>query len=533
MTWPRFDKSHVVDSIRRRLALCRLPLLTASEAIPWVFLIRWQPSHMNELRAFIGHSFEEDDEEIVLVFLQYFDQIRKLRPDFSWENARSASPRDLAEKVLSLIADKNVFIGICTRREWAVPPERPSPSLWPRGFWKAPRSAFQWKTSDWILQEIGLARGRGMEIIILLEEGVRKPGGLEGNVEYIGFNREHPQECFGQILEMVQAISPRATQLIGGVSENPVKLASEVAEPPQDNNNFVEPLPSWSIQDYRRALLRGVYSENEEQLSRITAAYFATPEGANKTAKAEWNSNIEAAKILWGKGGSLDALHRLAVENPESSMISAHLARAYAQYGDFDRSAAEYLKAATIPSAPDGYWLRSRAAVQLIKAGRSVDARDVVEAMKSDTTADVGNERILLDLMAEIAGLEKDKTAEVAAMERIVEMSPDDISTRFQLAFGHSEQGNEDMALHHYRAIPQRERDQSAWNNLGVPYDRFSMPGKSVSSYRKAEEMGETLAMSNLARRLMNAGFLKEAEAEFNSSRSRTITKVFPKALRP
>ena len=44
------------------------------------------------------------------------------------------------------------------------------------------------------------------------------------------------------------------------------------------------------------------------------------------------------------------------------------------------------------------------------------------------------------------------------------------------------------------------------------------MPIKSVSSYRKAEKLGETLASANLAYRLMNAGFTEEAATILNSA---------------
>jgi hypothetical protein len=70
----------------------------------------------------VGHSFTKDDEAIVGAFLRYFDQIKKIRPDFSWEHAESAEPRELSEKVLALVKDKNVFIGICTRKEKTVSP---------------------------------------------------------------------------------------------------------------------------------------------------------------------------------------------------------------------------------------------------------------------------------------------------------------------------------------------------------------------------------------------------------------------------
>ena len=72
---------------------------------------------MNEIRAFVGHSFVEEDKVVVEKFLRHFDSLKKILPNFSWESARGAEPRELSAKVFSLIKKKNVFIGICTRRE--------------------------------------------------------------------------------------------------------------------------------------------------------------------------------------------------------------------------------------------------------------------------------------------------------------------------------------------------------------------------------------------------------------------------------
>ena len=75
---------------------------------------------MTEIRAFVGHSFADDDAEVVNKFLKYFDQLSKLDLKFSWEHAEAAEPKVLAEKVMSLISNKNVFIGICTKKEHTI-----------------------------------------------------------------------------------------------------------------------------------------------------------------------------------------------------------------------------------------------------------------------------------------------------------------------------------------------------------------------------------------------------------------------------
>jgi hypothetical protein len=84
---------------------------------------------MDNIRAFVGHSFSEDDANLISVFLRYFVQLSNLYPSFTWEHAEAAEPKMLAEKVMSLIFNKNVFIGICTKRELAIDSSALSPLL--------------------------------------------------------------------------------------------------------------------------------------------------------------------------------------------------------------------------------------------------------------------------------------------------------------------------------------------------------------------------------------------------------------------
>jgi len=106
----------------------------------------------------------------------------------------------------------------CTRKERVVQPTALARTILKKGFVKAREADISWKTSDWIIQEIGLAKGRGLDLILLIEDGVRKPGGLQGDVEYIPFDRGSPEKSFGKILEMVAALSPKAS---GSLSELP------------------------------------------------------------------------------------------------------------------------------------------------------------------------------------------------------------------------------------------------------------------------------------------------------------------------
>lgn len=69
-----------------------------------------------------------------------------------------------------------------------------------------------------------------MDVIILLEDGLRKPGGLQGDLEYIGFNRNEPSKSFNKILEMLTALTPKKTIGYMAQMEKEEKKDDEIVE---------------------------------------------------------------------------------------------------------------------------------------------------------------------------------------------------------------------------------------------------------------------------------------------------------------
>jgi hypothetical protein len=191
---------------------------------------------MADLKAFVGHSFTKDDAGVVGKFLQHFDRLSKVMPNFSWVHAEAAEPKELSTKVLSLIIDRNLFIGICTKKEMVISPDLLKSSIFRGDILRGNANSFAWKTSDWIIQEIGMAKGRGLDMILLLEDGIRRPGGLQGDVEYISFERNAPEKSFDKILEMLTSLSPKATPTAVRTSEAETTSAatSEAAEDSSD-----------------------------------------------------------------------------------------------------------------------------------------------------------------------------------------------------------------------------------------------------------------------------------------------------------
>ena len=75
---------------------------------------------MEQIRAFVGHSFTQDDEQVVQKVLKFLTTVSHTLPNFTWEHAQGPEPRGIDDKVLDLFGGKNLFIGLCTRKERVV-----------------------------------------------------------------------------------------------------------------------------------------------------------------------------------------------------------------------------------------------------------------------------------------------------------------------------------------------------------------------------------------------------------------------------
>jgi hypothetical protein len=61
---------------------------------------------MEPIKAFVAHSFTENDADVVAVILKYLNRVSELHPRFSWQHAEDPEPIVVDAKVLSLLAEK-------------------------------------------------------------------------------------------------------------------------------------------------------------------------------------------------------------------------------------------------------------------------------------------------------------------------------------------------------------------------------------------------------------------------------------------
>jgi tetratricopeptide (TPR) repeat protein len=470
---------------------------------------------MEDIKAFVGHSFTENDAKVVRAILNCLDRVAELHPRFSWKNAEHPEPSLVDHKVLALFADKNLFIGICTRKEKVIAPDALAQPWYNKEKRIANDDDFQWKTSDWVIQEIGLAIGRGLQIIILLEEGVRIPGALQGNLEFITFNRNAPEKCFDKLLGMLAALTP--------AHSGSALTEQEIKPPEHANSDLIAqsdkgiaptiPQANWEQKDYELGVMRAIASKDADTEKHLTDSYFASKFGTSSSSRNEWAAWKEYVRLIFGAGGKLERLSALANDTNASSRILNLNARAYLHFEEYGVAAKIFVDAVQRSKdiTDQISWLGEAAWCEQ-KAGNTERAIDLINQSKALRTNPEIGERELLKAEKNIAELTSEGDLLIGTMERLLELNPEDNDTRFSLAYQYSEIGLDSPAVYHYIRIPTRARSAIAWNNLGVAYQNLNLPIKSVNAYREAEKQGETLAMSNLARKFMNSGFQSEAQ---------------------
>lgn len=468
---------------------------------------------MTAVRAFVSHSFTTGDEGLVSKFTGLFDLVAQLHPQFSWDRALRAEPRSVAGKVLDVFEDKNAFIGICTRRE-LVCDESASRKVLFSPYAVVRHEKLVWKTSDWMLQEIGLARGRGLTCILFVENDVRNPGALFGDIQYVPFDRDSPESSYTKFMEMVAALSPNAptvdaTDTVVSSTSLPPSNTEIVPQDPQIN--WLQPQADWTAKEYDHALFMSVFDNDApadaEQM--IFDAFLRAP--LSRGDEKRWTAYREHVRVMAGKSTSLGLLVEGVAKSPDDPEILNYLALAYYQYDQFE-DAAKALERVVVVATDEVQQIRaaSFAALAYQRAGK-LDERDRVLATANSLVSDKTERHLLLGLKR-LFSQSNPPLFLVGALERLIELDPADNSTRFELAYKYSELGNHKLALYHYLLIPTHDRQRETWNNIGNSSDALALPSKAVYAYRQAIALGETLAMSNLANKFSEAGFVDEAK---------------------
>lgn len=470
---------------------------------------------MARLSAFVGHSFLDSDGQVVDRVLKMLDSIKTLMPDFEWEHALAAEPKVLSQKVKEKMQGKNLFIGICTAKEHVIDTKLlKRRSWWTSDKFVADSSKFQAKTSDWIIQEIGMAVGRDMHIVLLIEDGVRSPGGLQGDLEYISFSRERPEAVFDKLANMLRTLVPQAVK---GAEVQPSVAPVEVSKDDEESRfilDYLTPTASWTPEEYALRYRFALLVDEERAAREIAESFDRTAFSSDPGAQATFRAAQISARAELYKGEWVAPLQNLARQYPNTAGPFIELARRFEEAGDHALAATNYEMAVQFENAADKrVRLLVDAATQRSKCGDSASARELI-SKASDIM--VANPQIEAEGMLKLATYWQsigNNEMFTACSERALELKPDSAQARFDLAYGYSKAGLENHALYHY-GLHLRMRDNAdAWNNLGVSAVSHRLLIRGIEAYQTAHRAGNTLATSNLAYALLQAGFLSEATA--------------------
>jgi hypothetical protein len=475
---------------------------------------------MTHLNAFVGHSFSAEDEAVIGRLLSMLNSIQALMPDFDWDHAQAAEPKELSDKVREKMQDKNLFIGICTARENVLPPGALRSHWWlPRGCTLAEKTEVHIKASDWVIQEIGMAVGRNMSIVVLLEDGVRKPGGLQGDLEYIPFKRESPELCLDKVVSMLRTLSPRIatsseTQNTAAAGASGVPAATSVDTPTDVSwAEILSPDATWTAIDYIAHYRLAIRFKEGEAQKRIHAAFTESPFNANEQSRIAFLAAGIAARGAAYKEEWQAPLDRLKGEHSTCYGPYLALADRYAAINEHELAGLNFETAAQFAqtSANKLAWL-AQAAEHCAKSGLVSRAEPLlgrsVELIREEGELEIDGLGSIASIWLELGNTD----IYYATAERYLELAPDKGPLRFALASKYGAIGRDADALFHYRQYIQTQQENSgAYNNVGVAADTLKLPVTAIDGYLKAEETGNSLATSNRVYALLGAGFVDDA----------------------
>nr|WP_321980074.1 toll/interleukin-1 receptor domain-containing protein [uncultured Cohaesibacter sp.] len=283
------------------------------------------------------------------------------------------------------------------------------------------------------------------------------------------------------------------------------------------------PDPSSSVSEFEHQFIFGLLCRDEEHSTKVSETYLATLAPEDLDAIGEWDSFCELNKLKWTEHGDLSRLSTLGDEYGENSSVHEHVARGYLHFDDFEKAKSHFriaIKYTEDRSKKLGLLGDLAEISQELVSTEEVS--EILQEMR-DLVKGPEDEELLLAKLTNLSDWYKDDVLKAAMLERELAIDPTDTSKRFDLAYLYSQTGKEALSMFHYEKIPANQRNGMTWNNLGVAYRHFSIKGKSINAFRKAEEKGETLAMSNLAYELMGSGFLPEAEEILRKAQSNSI----------
>lgn len=245
------------------------------------------------------------------------------------------------------------------------------------------------------------------------------------------------------------------------------------------------------------------FESSYQELLKLSSDVVAT----KKAEIAYWSW-----KHTLGDTDAISHIKKYTVEQALKYEAKLALGFCYNNSEDFTTASLIYKEAVDLAeNEEDKIRAVDRYANALYSNGQKRESEMILETALSNTHSPE-NKAYLYSELADFYEKEKDYERRAIVIEKALEVKPNDTSLLFKAGYSYSRSSYDELALFHYlNAKKINPDDASVRNNLGVQYENLGMPFKSVANYQEAAKRGETLALSNIAYRLMNAGFDQEA----------------------
>ncbi len=459
------------------------------------------------MKAFIGQSFDDKDAEIVKKIKAQIESL-----DIECETGEKPRHGGVSEKIKKRIINNDIFVGIFTCD---------NKILLENG--QSSKQNF-YTTSNWVIQESGFAIAENKKLIFLVEKGIHKFPGLQGDQEYILFSRDLLETAFTKINYIVLSMRDKTSK----------EISSETGEKLENIEKSEFELEKDKVQKFNQG------EAKEKKVKVLIKLHEAMTDKedyreAQKIYKEEYKQHLQGDEIVewWAivlrfsiSCGDPDAFRKLKVlanENKKYFGVVEQLGIAYEQIDEYQKAIniySEARKLLDINKKEDiGKIIEfyERESVCLSSDDKYEDAIKLLSNLLYEDSFKEYKAKILAGL-ASLAKKKEDIEKFLIYAEGSLDVDPTNTDLRFDLAYRYSKTEDNKISLLHYKKLINVTKSPGGLNNLGVQYDILNLPAKSISSFFKSAENKETLAMANIAGRYLNEGFIEDAKREIKKA---------------
>jgi Flp pilus assembly protein TadD len=493
-----------------------------------------------KIAAFVAKSFDPADEAKIAPIEKFLESFRQL--GFIPRAAEQSEVESVSEKVRGLIDESDVFVGIFTKRH---------PVYRFQGRWRTTMSALKgslkpstWSAPPWVLQESGYALRGNKTLVLFRETDVEIPG-LQGDLEYIPYDPQNPATALQRASEMINGIVAKAANIrVETVVQSGPSGAEETtaALPPEPSGGEVKPDEGAPAGETFRArildLFGAVVDRDWDAAQQKYDAGLKWVHEHEPESEISWKAWYFGALFRYGKTDALAQLRELAAKHEGEYAPLSQLGNCLLEFGEYDEAVKCFVRAASVAEPDVRASLEIRAAEVLQKAKKSNEAKESLLKLRlSDYAKQPKTQFQILQLIYSLSKESEDKFGSFAIAELALHQRPEEMSFRFSLAFDYEKANHNHLSLYHYKILCEHDEKQpSVLNNLAVACTKCDLLVLAARHYKRAYELGDTLAASNLSQKYLEAGLvddaislLKDAQAKENCvpEVSQTLATVY------